>query len=580
MVVAATVEGAVLAALLEVCLRVFWPQLAHPGLRNVNPHTVWLSPLANAMLLLPLTSAVAAGASLAGRRGRTRAWLRLTSYTYAVAQCTLLIGRIHSVSALLVAAGAGSVLATLTAGPRWQRLVRTVVAAGAVAAAGWALWIPVSRQLRYASDLRQLPASPDSAPNVLLLILDTVSADEMSLYGYPRPTTPVLDSLARHGVVFDRAFSAAPWTLPSHSSMFTGRNARLLSGRFTRPLDNKFPVVAESFASAGYLTAGFVANLEYASRASGLARGFHWYSDYEPSLSGALAFTALGGKIARRLGAWRGRPFQPGRKDAVQVNADFLEWQRDARRPWFAFLNYYDAHDPYVPPARDERVFLRPGQSPVYDVVGLDPRADERVESARALHDAALLSLDREIGRLLDALRRRGDLERTVIVVTSDHGEEWGKRGVLLHGNSVYLRSLHVPLLIVRPQGLPAGRHVATPVGTRNLGATLLDLAGLPTVTVAGSSLSEYWETAGDRGHATEISWVEQSLNQNPDYPSSQTELFSVITDSMQVILGPDTLVFNLNEPHSIAKDLRDDPASSDEVSTALRVIARLVSGR
>ena len=580
MVVAATVEGAVLAALMEVCLRIFWPELAHPGLRNVNPHAVWLSPLANGLVLLPLTSAVAVGATAIGRAGRTEAWLRLTSYSYAVAQGTLLISRIHAVSALLFAVGAGTVLAALTAGLRWRRLVRTIVAGGAAAATAWGLWIPVSRHLQYALDLRGLPASPDSAPNVLLLILDTVSADEMSLYGYGRPTTPVLDSLARQGVVFDRAIAAAPWTLPSHGSMFTGHDARELSGRFRAPLDDRYPVVAESFASAGYLTAGFVANLEYTSRASGLARGFHWYSDYQPSLPGAIAFTALGERIAKRLGVWRGRPFQPGRKDATHVNEEFLAWEQGARGPWFAFLNYYDAHDPYVPPARDERLFLRPDQSPVYDVVGLNPKERDRVESARALHDAALLDLDHEIGRLLDVLRRRGDLERTVIVVTSDHGEEWGTRGVLSHGNSVYLRALHVPLLIVRPGRLPAGRHVATPVGTRNLGATLLHLAGLPSASVAGSPLSGYWEGEGTAGPVAEISWVEKSTNQLAEYPSSQSELFSVVTDSVQVIVGPDTMMFNLNEPHGSAQDLSHDPASADDIAKALRLIAQHVRGR
>jgi arylsulfatase A-like enzyme len=414
---------------------------------------------------------------------------------------------------------------------------------------------------------------------VLLLILDTVSADEMSLYGYGRPTTPVLDSLARHGVVFDRAIASAPWTLPSHASMFTGREARELSGRFRAPLDDKYPVVAESFASAGYLTAGFVANLEYTSRASGLARGFHWYSDYQPSLPGAVTFTALGGRIARRLGNWRGRPFQFGRKDAAGVNQEFLEWEQEARRPWFAFLNYYDAHDPYIPPPGDERRFLQPGQAPVYDIVGVDPKERERVEAARAMHDAALLSLDREIGRLLDVLRLRGELERTVIVVTSDHGEEWGAQGVLLHGNSVYLRSIHVPLLVVTP-GLPAGRRVTTPVGTRNLGATLLDLAGLPASSLSGSTLADHWEGKVVTSQEAEISWVEQAVNQRLDYPSSQAELFSVISDSLQVILGPDTMVFSLVEPHRSARDLSDHPESADDISAALRLVAHLVRGR
>ena len=115
----------------------------------------------------------------------------------------------------------------------------------------------------------------DSKPrNVILVVLDTVRADRLGLYGYSRNTTPNLDGLARRGVVFDRAFSTAPWTAPSHASLFTGRWPHELSVGWNRPLDGASPTLAEFLRAQGYATAGFVANTTYCSYETGLARGF------------------------------------------------------------------------------------------------------------------------------------------------------------------------------------------------------------------------------------------------------------------------------------------------------------------
>jgi hypothetical protein len=125
-----------------------------------------------------------------------------------------------------------------------------------------------------------LPSAPTTGRNVLLIVWDTVRINNLSLYGYGRLTSPNLDRLARRGVRFDRAFAAAPWTLASHSSMFTGRWAHELSANWLEPLDATYPTVAEFLSSKGYDTAGFVANLDYCGRETGLARGFAHYDDY------------------------------------------------------------------------------------------------------------------------------------------------------------------------------------------------------------------------------------------------------------------------------------------------------------
>src|SRR5262249_1413595 len=131
------------------------------------------------------------------------------------------------------------------------------------------------------SSLGRRPAPPRGAKNVLLIVLDTVRAQSLSLYGYSRDTTPNLRRIAARGVRFDQALSTAPWTAPSHASMFTGRWPHELSIGWSRPLDATHPTLAEFLSARGYKTAGFVANTTYCSYETGLDRGFARYDDYD-----------------------------------------------------------------------------------------------------------------------------------------------------------------------------------------------------------------------------------------------------------------------------------------------------------
>ena len=187
-----------------------------------------------------------------------------------------------------------------------------------------------------------LPQSPPAARNVLLIVWDTVRADNLSLYGYGRPTTPNLERLAAQGVRFDLAFSTSSWTLPSHASVFTGRWPHELRVDWTVPLGNSFPTLAEYLAADGYDTAGFVANVDYCSRETGLARGFAHFEDYPIDLYEALARdTGLGhvldlsdwtGALGTLLEKCTGRSYdfipraKEHVKDASAVNRAFLNW--------------------------------------------------------------------------------------------------------------------------------------------------------------------------------------------------------------------------------------------------------------
>ena len=195
--------------------------------------------------------------------------------------------------------------------------------------------------------------------------MDNVRAESLSLYGYNRPTTPRLDELARNAVRFDSARSTAPWTLPSHASMFTGQWPHQLSVDWKRGLDATHPTLAEYLARQGYTTAGFVANTYYCNSRYGLDRGFARYEDFleneSVSLFEIVRSSSLGKSALMLMGYSMRLPTADvgSRKAAATINRNALDWlsRRPADRPFFIFLNYYDAHSPFIPPEEATRRF-------------------------------------------------------------------------------------------------------------------------------------------------------------------------------------------------------------------------------
>jgi arylsulfatase A-like enzyme len=548
------------AALAELGVYILLPSITSPGLRNINPYVAWLSPLAHTLLLLPVMLL----AALVARRfpaSRDRIFLSV-AFCYAATQTALLQSRVAAPAAIALGLGLGVALGRLSQHPRWRTAFGGLSFAARGLVIAWALALPASWWVMGRTPITAGPVPPAGSPNVLLLILDTVGAREMGLYGYTRRTTPVIDSIARRGVTFDRAIASAPWTLPSHASMFTGVTSSQLSARFRTPLDELHPTVAEAFSAAGYATAGFVANVEYVARSSGLARGFQHYEDHVPSLAAAVLTTGISRVVTRRMHALGLRPLTPSRKDAGEVNTAFLRWQnRQHERPWFAFLNYYDAHDPYVPPAGEEHRFLPEGAKLAYYLEDLHDARAEQIESARGLHDAALYSLDRAVGALLAELSRREALRNTVIVISSDHGEEWGEHGLVSHGNSLYFPVLHVPLVVVHEGVVPAGLRVPGSIDLRRLGATLLSLARLPHAEF-GASLTMAWtdpQRAATEDVMGVLSWVEKTRNRPLWYPSAKSELYSLTDDSDQVILGASVEAYDVTRGPGVLRDIAAD---------------------
>jgi arylsulfatase A-like enzyme len=380
------------------------------------------------------------------------------------------------------------------------------------------------------SEYRQrsaLPPPPPGAPNVLLIVWDTVRAANTSLHGYRRPTTPNLQRLASLGARFDRAFSSSSWTLPSHASLFTGRWPHELRVGWKSPMRDGVPTLAGFLASRGYDTAGFVANLDYCSRETGLARGFAHYEDFPLSLVDTFTrYVALGRRIAvsslasdldAMVERWTGRWYdliprsREHAKSADAINGAFLAWleQRpESDRPFFAFLNDNDAHSPYEVPEPSVPGFgLRPTSSAerrtLQGFTGIDKMtlSVDDVRMATDVYDDGIAYLDRRLGSLLDELGRRGVLENTLVIVTSDHGEHLGDHRLFFHGCSLYRQLVQVPLVIAGPKGIPPGRTVAEPASLCDVPATVIDLLGLgPDHPFPGRSAAQYWRPREQRG--------------------------------------------------------------------------------
>lgn len=517
----------------------------------LNPQGLWLAPLANLLFMAPVVL-------LAWGLGRWRSpvWaipsaIGVAAFMAVLEPLLILRGRLHTGALLVLAAGVAVQLAffALKHPLRARKSMQWLAAGLALVTAAGAIGFNGVRSWRETRAVQQLPGARDGAPNVLILVLDTVRALSLSAYGYGRPTTPVLERLAARGVRFDRAVSTAPWTLPTHSSLFTGRYAHEISAGYSVPLDGTFPTLAERLTGLGYVTAGFAANLRYCSYEFGITRGFGYYRDYDVSLSEMLRSSAFTRTIAFWLVKKAGGYSVPGRIGAARMNERFLAWlddddRRDRARPFFAFINFYDAHGPYEPPAPFDTMFS--GREP--PTRDSESREFNEAELAGLVdaYDASIAYLDGQLGELFTALERRGLAQNTIVIVTSDHGEEFNEHGQMNHGNTLYFPGLHVPLIFAGG-AIPGAVNVADPVTLRDVPATVLDLVSAPaTAALPGRSLARYWRAGGDSlGTASDSASpiygeVDHTRNLPMSIPVSRGGMKSVVVDGHHYIRGPE----------------------------------------
>ena len=321
--------------------------------------------------------------------------------------------------------------------------------------------------------------SEEPPRNLILISIDTLRADRLGVYGAERDNSPHLDAIAREGVIFEQAMSTAPWTLPSHASLFTGRYPSQHGVTTVRhALDENVPTLAAHLRAHGFET-GAIVNVGYLQGRFGLGRGFSHLA-FAPADSSPDGATR---RIVERATLW-------------------LQSRREQR--CFLFVHLFDVHSDYrsrpafeaAVGASSERIDATSAR--LVDILGGTATiAPQEIDGLSRLYDAGVRQLDEDLSTLLAFLDQWGWLDDSLLVVTSDHGEEFLEHGKVLHGASQYEEVLRIPLLMRGP-GIPADRRIATPVSLVDIAPTALAALGVPPMEdTDGLDLHPLWNGTG-----------------------------------------------------------------------------------
>jgi arylsulfatase A-like enzyme/tetratricopeptide (TPR) repeat protein len=384
----------------------------------------------------------------------------------------------------------------------------------------------------------------DRPLNVILISLDTVRPDHLGCYGYDRISTPNIDSLAEESIVFDSAITSVPLTLPSHASLLTGlypiSHGTRINGTFV--LADEFTTLAEVLSEQGYSTGAFVGSFVLDSR-FGISQGFDTYDDEMSAMPEALSH------------------YKPERT-AEAVTKAAADWVKQVEEPFFAFVHYYDPHTPYLPP------------------VAYGMKYPER------LYDGEIAFTDAEFGKLMNAVRGMGVLERTLIVLVSDHGEGLGDHGEREHGLLIYDSTMEVAFMI----RVPAGHELAEASGMPgrvgqvveliDVFPTVLDMLGIDvSAEIDGRSVVPLLEGAS---LPPKLCYLETLY---PNLAYKWSPLRGVRFGEWKYILAPEEELYNLTEDSGECRNLRQanetmaemlkgnllEIASRDQAGTAAR---------
>ncbi|MCH9650251.1 MAG: sulfatase-like hydrolase/transferase [Deltaproteobacteria bacterium] len=357
--------------------------------------------------------------------------------------------------------------------------------------------------------------------NVLVVTLDTTRADFLGCYGKESARTPNLDRLAAEGALFTQAFSAAPVTLPSHSTLFTGTYPLLHgvrdNGLFKLPLERT--TLAEVLSARGYATAAVIGAFPL-TREFGLDQGFDLYDDH---------ITVAAEDYRGQMRA-DGKGFFFDERPAERVNDAILPWLRThGDGPFFAWIHYWDAHHPHIPPAPYDELY------------------------SHDLYQGEIASVDQNLGVILRELERQGIADRTLIVVSGDHGEGRGEHNEDTHSLLAYDSTLRVPF-IFRAPGLPPGLRISERVGTVDAMPTILELLGFESPQeVQGRSLVALLR-GEESSRENRRTYYAEAMS--PRFSQGWGELRALYQGSYKYIYGPRPELFDLSTDPGELRDL------------------------
>ena len=371
----------------------------------------------------------------------------------------------------------------------------------------------------------------DLAPrdwNVVLITIDTLRADRLGCYGYADIETPHLDRLAGEGILFENAVTTVPFTLPAHSSIMTGVYPPIHGVRENvgYALDERLPTLAEDMAGAGRRTGGFVSAFVLDGR-WGIDRGFdRYYDEFKVQDMGTLNIASV-------------------QREGTETIDQAEAWLDDvAGAPFFLWLHLFEPHDPYEAP---EPFAARYPKRP---------------------YDAEVAYADSLVGRLREMLEGRNLLDRTLLVVTGDHGEGLGDHGEYFHGFFVYDSTVRVPLIVRLPEGRLGGRRVDAAVSHVDLRPTILDALGLSSPPVdsrqGGRSLLPLVLGMDD---SERFAYIESYYSL---YHYGWAPLRAIHTGPLKFIDAPEPELYRLT----------DDPGEAENVVRRTRVEARELRDR
>jgi arylsulfatase A-like enzyme len=536
------------------------------GYAWMTQDAAWMAPLAFLAYFGPLALVMAVGAAAAPRLVTRRVVVFITM-TLTLWSVALHFTKLAPITLLLLAVGgAVQLTAFLERSPsRWFHALNVV---GVSLAALFVLMGIGGHVVRAFTQTRQLAAlgsAEPAAPNVLVIVLDTVRAASMGLYNSTEKTTPFLSRVATESVVFDRAIAPSSWTLPSHASMFTGMLPSKLDVSWYTPTKQAYTMLAETFLRRGYATGAFTANYLYTSHESPLTPGFLHHQDHRVTAKEVLWHAnltqlLLGNgpllHVRSARAAWRGLttgnnnvPIEMAHDifRAGDVVDAFLGW-RDAvhGRPYFAFLNFFDAHGEFRAPHSFSKMFSG----------GTNMMRNYR---------ANIAYIDAQLERLVEHLRAVDELDHTVLFVTSDHGNQFKEHGLFGHANSLYMEVLHVPLLIRFPKRLPSGARVHEPVSLADAAATIASLSGADASAFPGQPMPPLREPRD--GGETVI--AETAQTKGTGGPTDLGSMISVVSGRLHYIRradGKEELYNYHADPHELC-DLSAAAAGAAELS-------------
>lgn len=389
----------------------------------------------------------------------------------------------------------------------------------------------------YWGDPSVIPPARSGGLNVIVISVDTLRSDHMSVYGYGRSTTPLIGAWARrNAIVFQRAVASAPWTLPSHASLFAGVSATRHGLNYSnRAVPSSMEMLAERFREAGYQTFGTSAG-GYLDPEYGWAQGFDVYRTREE------------------------RPTKPSSQDELEQGvAEVIRWIDGHRwRPFFVFFHTYEVHGPYLAREPYFRAFggdvaaipEKPSGADAFKEADGSPRDTELLAT---LYDSGIAYMDEHVGQILEFLAGSGLDASTIVVITSDHGEALGEHQLVGH-SYLYDDNLMIPLIIALPSGRQGGTVIEEQVRSVDVSPTLLALTGLrPLRDADGHSLAPFFEGTGEARDAWSYA------------PHDSGAIALRLANDLKYIFHNDIRIATA-EAHELY-DLKNDPTESNNLA-------------